>query len=113
MMDHERALLARGWDLHMYDIAGIGNPLLREWIAQDQADTWGLPVTSEHILLATGSLDALDKCLRGLRVTSWAGPAGSVALLFPTPASPYLSGRRAPGASTSCVCPHGRSFTTS
>ncbi len=85
MMDHERALLARGWDLHMYDLAGIGNPLLRETLAQDQQTTWGLSFTPEQIFLSTGSLDGLDKSLRGLRATRWDGPPGSTSLLFPTP----------------------------
>lgn len=85
MMDYDRALFARGWDVHMYDLAGVGNPLLRETIAQDQQTTWGLSFTPEQIFLCTGSLDGLDKSLRGLRATRWNGPAGSTSLLFPTP----------------------------
>jgi len=85
MMYHEEALFARGWDLHMYDLAGVGNPLLREWIMRDQERTWGLSYTPDQIFLSIGSLDALDKSLRGLRVTRWAGPANSISLLFPTP----------------------------
>jgi aspartate/methionine/tyrosine aminotransferase len=85
MMDHDRALFARGWDLHMYDLAGIGNPLLREAIAHDQRTIWGLSFTPEQIFLSTGSLDGLDKSLRGLRATRWDGPPGSTSLLFPTP----------------------------
>lgn len=85
MMDHEQALLTSGWDLHIYDIAGTGNPLLREWLARDLATEWGLSYTPAQILLSIGSLDGLDKSLRGLRATRWAGPAESVTLLFPTP----------------------------
>ena len=85
MMLFEEALLARGWDLHMYDLAGVGNPLLRDWIAREQECVWGVSYSPEQIFLSTGSLDALDKSLRGLRVTRWAGPAGAVTLLFPTP----------------------------
>ena len=85
MMLLEEALFARGWDVHLYDLAGVGNPLLREWIARDQQRTWGLSFSPEQIFLATGSIDALDKSLRGLRVTRWAGPADAVTLLFPTP----------------------------
>ena len=85
MMLLEEALFARGWDLHIYDLAGVGNPLLREWIARDQERTWGSPYSPEQIFLSTGSLDALDKSLRGLRVTRWAGPTDAVTLLFPTP----------------------------
>jgi aspartate aminotransferase len=85
MMQLEQTLLAQGWDLHIYDLAGVGNPLLRAWIARDQEHTWGLPSSTDQIFLATGSLDALDKSLRGLRVTRWAGPADTATLLFPTP----------------------------
>jgi aspartate/methionine/tyrosine aminotransferase len=85
MMLLEEALFTRGWDLHMYDPAGVGNPLLREWIARDQDHTWGLSFSPEQIFLSTGSLDALDKSLRGLRVTRWAGPADAITLLYPTP----------------------------
>ena len=69
----------------MYDLAGVRNPLLREWIAQDQECTWGLSYSPEQIFLSTGSLDALDKSLRRLRVTRWAGPADAITLHFPTP----------------------------
>ena len=51
----------------------------------NRQSTWGLSFSPEQIFLSTGSLDALDKSLRGLRVTRWAGPADAVTLLFPTP----------------------------
>jgi hypothetical protein len=79
MRDQEEALFARGWDLHMYDLAGVGNPTLRQWIA------WGLSFAPDQIFLSTGSLDGLDKSLRGLRATRWDGPANAATLLFPTP----------------------------
>ncbi len=83
MMTHERALLDRGYDVHMYDLAGVGNPILREWLAADLAANWGISVTPAQVLLATGSLDAIDKVLRGLRATRWAG--APVEMIFPTP----------------------------
>jgi aspartate/methionine/tyrosine aminotransferase len=84
MIEMERRLLTRGYDPHVYDLPGVGNPLLREWIAADQ-QAWGLPMTADQVLLSAGSLDGLDKAMRGLRASRWAGPAESVALLFPTP----------------------------
>lgn len=83
MEHHERALLARGWDVRMYDVAGVGNPLLREWLAADQQTEWGLTVAPGQVLLSTGSMDGLDKALRGLRATRWAAP--DCAVVFPAP----------------------------
>ena len=84
MMVHERALLARGYDAHMYDLPGVGNPILREWLCADQ-EQWGLRFTPEQVLLSNGSLDGLDKAMRGLRASRWAGPAESSAIIFPSP----------------------------
>jgi aspartate/methionine/tyrosine aminotransferase len=83
MMDHEQALLARGYDVHMYDLAGVGNPILREDLAADLTEEWDLPAAPDRIVLATGSLDALDKVMRGLRATRWAGEP--VEMIFPVP----------------------------
>jgi len=85
MQVHERTLLARSIDLHMYDLAGVGNLLLREWLAEDQLSQWGLSFTPQQVLLSNGSLDGLDKTMRGLRNSRWSGPADSVAVLFPAP----------------------------
>ncbi len=79
----ERDLLARGSDLQMYDLGGVGNPVLRAWLSADVAQ-WGLAVPPAQILLAIGSLDALDKTLRGLRMTAWHDVVRP-GMLFPTP----------------------------
>ncbi|HKD76971.1 MAG TPA: pyridoxal phosphate-dependent aminotransferase [Ktedonobacterales bacterium] len=85
MMEIERDLLARGYDVHMYDLAGTGNPLLREWICADQETIWGLHFTPAQVLVANGSLDTLDKVMRGLRMSRWAGPEKTYAVIFPAP----------------------------
>lgn len=83
MQKHERALLARGVDLHMYDLGGVGNPVLREWISEYLADL-GLAIPPAQIFLSIGSLDALDKIIRGLRMTAWHDVAHP-GFIFPQP----------------------------
>ena len=41
MQDFERQLLARRFDLRMYDLAGIGNPMLRDMLSHYACDQWG------------------------------------------------------------------------
>ncbi len=84
MMTCERLLLARGYDPRIYDIYGIGNPLLREWLAQEM-QRWGLPVTTNGIHLSLGAMDGIDKVLRGLAHMYRARHETDVAILFPTP----------------------------
>ncbi len=79
----ERDLLASGWDLHMYDLGGVGNPILRSWLSATQAAEWGIATPPEQILLSLGSIDGITKTLLGLRATRWAGDR--VTILFPTP----------------------------
>src|SRR5438270_10603854 len=43
MMDCERLLLKHDFDLRIYDIFAIGNPILRSWLAEEMKQ-WGLPV---------------------------------------------------------------------
>ena len=44
MMECERLLLAEHFDLRIYDILAVGNPILRSWLAEEMQQ-WGLPVT--------------------------------------------------------------------
>jgi aspartate/methionine/tyrosine aminotransferase len=83
MQKHERALLARGVDLHMYDLGGVGNPVLRAWLSEYLAEL-GLAIPPAQIFLAIGSLDALDKIIRGLRMTAWHDVAHP-GFVFPQP----------------------------
>ncbi len=85
MIDIERMLLKRHIDLHIYDIAGTGNLMLREWIAEEINNVWNLSFTAKQVLLSTGSLDGIDKAIRGLKATRWTDTSRQYTFLFPTP----------------------------
>ena len=84
MMRSERTLLEQQFDVRVYDISGIGNSLMRSWLAEDMQQ-WGLPVTKEQVYLALGAMDSVDKVLRAmnhlLRERNGAAPG----ILFPEP----------------------------
>ncbi|GAA2709849.1 pyridoxal phosphate-dependent aminotransferase [Micromonospora olivasterospora] len=84
MLEAERDLMDRGCDPRVYDIASVGNPVLRGWLADDMRQ-WGLTVGAEHIALGLGATDCMDKVLRGLGALARlrSEPAGAV--LLPTP----------------------------
>lgn len=83
MMECERLLLARGFDPRVYDIYGVGNPALREWLALEM-QRWGLNgVTKEQIHACIGAMDGIDKVLRGL-YQLYHGK-NDVGILFPEP----------------------------
>src|SRR5438132_11951903 len=65
MMDCERLLLKHDFDLRIYDIFAIGNPILRSWLAEEMKQ-WGLPVTTEQVHLGLGAMDSINKVLCGL-----------------------------------------------
>ena len=63
----ERRLLRDyNWDMRVYDVFGVGNPLLREKLAARFERSWGLPVTPEKTYISIGALDALYKCILSL-----------------------------------------------
>lgn len=84
MQAHERTLLGRGIDLRMYDIYGVGNPLLRGWLAEEMAG-WGLAIPAERVFLSIGAMDGVDKTLRGLASMLEAKGDHERAVLFPAP----------------------------
>ena len=84
MMHCERALLQQGFDVRIYDIPGIGNPLLRSWLTGDMQD-WGLPVTKEQIYLALGAMDSTDKVLRAMNHLLRERTGTAPGILFPEP----------------------------
>ncbi|GAC1394438.1 MAG: hypothetical protein NVS4B11_09160 [Ktedonobacteraceae bacterium] len=84
MMECERLLLSQHIDPRMYDIYGVGNPLLRERLAQEMQQ-WALPVGKEHVAASLGAMDGIDKVLRGLRMLHQAQGIPNVAILFPEP----------------------------
>ncbi|MFF2409362.1 pyridoxal phosphate-dependent aminotransferase [Streptomyces sp. NPDC058092] len=65
MTEAERQLLAAGYDPRIYDIQGVGNPILRGWLAADMRQ-WGVTASAEQVALGLGATDCIDKILRGL-----------------------------------------------
>lgn len=84
MMNCERALLQQGFDVRIYDIPGIGNPLLRSWLAGDMQN-WGLPVTKDQIYLGLGAMDSSDKVLRSMNHFLRERTGTAPGILFPEP----------------------------
>ena len=84
MMECERLLLDKHIDLRMYDIYGVGNPLLRERLAQEM-QRWGLEISKEQVAASIGAMDGIDKVLRGLRLLFNAQGIQDVGILFPEP----------------------------
>lgn len=85
MQAYERILLEQRIDVRMYDIYGIGNPLLRNWLAEMMRQQWDLPVTKEQVYLGIGAMDCVDKSLRSLRLVLLERTATNPAILFPEP----------------------------
>ena len=65
MQQCERELLQQGIDLRIYDLHGVGNPVLRSWLTREMQKL-GLFVTVEQLYLALGAMDSIDKVFRGL-----------------------------------------------
>jgi aspartate aminotransferase len=84
MQQCERELLQQGIDLRIYDLQGIGNPVLRNWLAEEM-QKWGLAVTVEQVYLALGAMDSIDKVLRGLSQIYREQNNTDIAVLFPAP----------------------------
>ncbi|OWA20433.1 hypothetical protein B9W64_06675 [Streptomyces sp. CS159] len=84
MADEERDLLDAGYDPRIYDIQGVGNPLLRGRLAADMA-RWGVSATAEQVALGLGAGDCIDKIFRGLAASARRRNESPGALLFAAP----------------------------
>ncbi|MGY1440060.1 pyridoxal phosphate-dependent aminotransferase [Streptomyces reniochalinae] len=84
MLDAERQLLAVGYDPRIYDIHGVGNPVLRDWLAADMRE-WGLEATAQQVALGLGATDCIDNVLRGLAHLAQRHGEPVGAMLFPAP----------------------------
>src|SRR5436305_6145612 len=62
MQECERLLLAQSFDLRIYDILGIGNPMLRGWLAEEMQQ-WNISVVTDQVYLSLGAMDGIDKTL--------------------------------------------------
>src|SRR5262249_12389090 len=65
MLQLERELLLQGFDLRIYDILAVGNPVLRSKLA-GRVRPWGIEASTEQVYLGLGAMDIIDKILRGL-----------------------------------------------
>jgi aspartate/methionine/tyrosine aminotransferase len=61
-----RLLRDYGWDIRVYDVFGVGNPLLREKLAARFEKAWGIHVTPERTFISIGALDGLYKSILSL-----------------------------------------------
>lgn len=84
MLDAERQLLEAGYDPRVYDIHGVGNPLLRGMLAEDM-EQWGLTASAEHVALGLGATDCIDKVFRGLAHLAHLRSQRPGAVLFAAP----------------------------
>ena len=85
MLDFERQLIARRWDMRMYDIAGVGNPLLREMLHDFGERQWGFAPPVAQTFVSLGALDGLDKFFRGYQMVRRAAGDERLAVIFPAP----------------------------
>jgi len=84
MLECEKELLRQQIDLRVYDLFGIGNPVLRGWLAEEM-QKWGLAVTAEQVYLALGAMDGIDKVLRSLGQVYREQNISDITVLFPAP----------------------------
>jgi aspartate/methionine/tyrosine aminotransferase len=84
MTEAERQLLATGYDPRIYDVQGVGNLVLREWLAADMAP-WGLDVSAANVALGLGATDCIDKVLRGFAYLAPVRSEAPGAVLFAAP----------------------------
>lgn len=84
MMACERLVLAEHFDLRIYDIHAIGNPVLRSWLAEEMQQ-WGLSVTTDQVYLGLGAMDSINKVLCGLSQLYREKNLAEFAILFPEP----------------------------
>jgi aspartate/methionine/tyrosine aminotransferase len=61
-----RLLYDYHWDMRIYDVFGVGNPLLREKLAARFEKAWGIPVSADRTFISIGALDALYKSILSL-----------------------------------------------
>lgn len=55
------------FDLRMYDIYGIGNPVARQQLSDYMCEAYGLTYPVEQIFLSIGAISAMDRAIQMLR----------------------------------------------
>ena len=84
MMEYEHLLLKQHIDLRLYDLFGVGNPLLRSWLADDWRE-WGFSINAEQVYLSQGALNGIDRILKGFRGMYDEQGLSEYALVCPAP----------------------------
>src|SRR5258708_13870845 len=84
VMECERLLLAEHFDIRIYDILAVGNPILRDWLAEEMQRK-GLAVTKDQVYPGLGAMDSINKVLCGLRQVYREQQISKVDVLFPEP----------------------------
>ena len=54
-------------DLRMYDVFGVGNPVLRQQLSRKMEQEYGLQFPIEQIFLSLGGINGMDRTIRMLR----------------------------------------------
>lgn len=86
MTEVERRLLCdHNFDVRMYDVYGVGNPVLRQALAASWQRLYDLPLTMERTFVNIGALDGLDKSIRSLKLHFTRKYGTSPAICFPAP----------------------------
>ena len=84
MMECEHLLLEQQFDPRIYDIYGVGNPILRTWLTEEMRQ-WGISVATEQLYLSLGAMDGIDKVLRAIRHIYRERGQTEIGILFPEP----------------------------
>ncbi len=86
MTNFERRLLSEyHFDVRIYDVYGVGNPLLREMLAETFRRQYDLPLTASRTFASIGALSGLDFSIRTLGIYYRDKYGAQPALCFPAP----------------------------
>ena len=86
MMHFERLLLEEyHWDMRIYDIYAVGNPVLRDRLATRFQREYGVPLKRDQVFICAGALDGMDKSLRTLNLYFREKYQHQVGFAFPAP----------------------------
>jgi aspartate/methionine/tyrosine aminotransferase len=82
----ERRLLTDyNWDMRVYDVWGVGNPLLREKLAARFEAAWGIPTNPEQTFISIGALHALFNSILALGKHFKEKYGAAATFAFPSP----------------------------
>ncbi len=86
MTNFERQLLREyHFDLRIYDVYGVGNPLLRDMLAETYRRRYGLPLNWQNTFASIGALNGLDASIRTLTMYYRDKYKEQPAFCFPAP----------------------------